>query len=661
MSTVLPNLYCVVFPDPQISRRLEKLICDWDANAQVQIIPGLEELYSHLPTVAEKAVVLISLVWNEHNIADILPSLSHSYPHLAFLIVSDLPASAYFPIPQVRSQDDNEVLTAVASLSEDLRGTELGAYQLRQFAGQNYLGRVYHAFQPAINREVQLTVLPPHADDAQRSAFSATASAWAGNVFPQIYSIYEENSADGRQYVAQEPVTDTSLLQLGLQKVSLNSRLIAGIVATVAKTLAHLHEKNIPYQPINAGHITLSPEGTIRLVNTALPAGSPMPEAREELRRLAQIIRPFIAPLPPIDARLRQALDNMDRGQADFASVIGVAEQTNLALAPVKKVAERKSAVKAKQEVTKARKNSWLVMSIAAGAVGALVLVILLNVVLMLIDVPGRDLSQQIEIPAGTVQFYDTQKKLQTAEIGKFYLDQYEVTIGEYEKFLKAMEEEKLKDPKAHEKYLPADSKYSKEDFEPLDWKNIQRALRKTFPQRTYGSNRITRDTPVFNIDYIDAYAYAKWAGKRLPRELEWQRAASGNDNFAYPWGKDYKTDYQPDNTICNAYPDLIRAKKNRWPGPQIVDSFPADKSPFGIIGMAGNVSEWVDFSPELGPLKDVNQERRSTKGANFTSPQLVPNSYNRTQLLLEGSKTTSLGFRCASDQPMKKETAKKK
>ena len=98
---------------------------------------------------------------------------------------------------------------------------------------------------------------------------------------------------------------------------------------------------------------------------------------------------------------------------------------------------------------------------------------------------------------------------------------------------------------------------------------------------------------PAVVVDWWDAYAYAKWKGRELPTEQEWEKAARGTQGFIYPWGNDF------DPKKVNSNADFVMTDPA---APGKVDGFnywgpvdkQHDKSPFGVVGMAGNVAEWT-------------------------------------------------------------------
>lgn len=147
-------------------------------------------------------------------------------------------------------------------------------------------------------------------------------------------------------------------------------------------------------------------------------------------------------------------------------------------------------------------------------------------------------------------------------------------------------------------------------------------------------------DHPVVNISMEDALAYARWAGKRLPTELEWQYAAQGSDGRKWPWGNELKEGF------CNI-------AKNQTTS---VNSYPKGKSIYGVMDLVGNVWQLTNDVYHNGSYRFV-----IIKGGSFFKPtsswwyvQGGPQPLNMTQMLLLVSpgfdRNETVGFRCVKD-----------
>ena len=204
-------------------------------------------------------------------------------------------------------------------------------------------------------------------------------------------------------------------------------------------------------------------------------------------------------------------------------------------------------------------------------------------------------------------------KHQHTLILQPFYIDRTPVTCAEFKRFLDA----------SH--------------YRPKDDHNFLRPwVKGSFPPGW-------ANKPVTWVSLEDARAFARWAGKRLPHEWEWQYAAQGTDGRPYPWGRDKD---------ASRLPPFETGRRER--PPTDVDAFPRGASPFGVIDLVGNVWQWTD------EYHDEHTRAAVLKGGSYYRPDksmwYFPQARRLDQhgkyLLLAPSidRSATIGFRCVTE-----------
>lgn len=232
----------------------------------------------------------------------------------------------------------------------------------------------------------------------------------------------------------------------------------------------------------------------------------------------------------------------------------------------------------------------------------------------------GAEPNVMVTIPAGEF-IRGTDNRLpdegpqHTMLVKAFQIDKYEVTNLQYQKFLQ----------------------------------QANRLAPSSFENGSYPPGKV--DHPVVYVSWYDANAYCKWAGKRLPTDIEWEKAARGTDGRVYPWGDTFNVDYVNSPvrwTTLNLIGDTTP-----------VGAFEQGKSIYGIYDMSGNVWEWTSSRYEPYPGNKRRSENyggnyRTLKGGSwwdcsFYQCGISAPVYNRS-FFHPKTKNNSFGFRCAKD-----------
>jgi len=243
--------------------------------------------------------------------------------------------------------------------------------------------------------------------------------------------------------------------------------------------------------------------------------------------------------------------------------------------------------------------------------------------------------GQMVKIPAGSFTMGITAEELahykepsplrrllercapaHEVDVAEFYIDRYPVTHAQYAHFIQ-------------------ERGYEREEFwsvEGWQWLAEQRRKEPGYWQE-YRWNR--PNYPVIGVSWYEAEAYAKWAGKRLPTEAEYEKAARGTDVRTWPWGNTWLED------SANAEAKLGQLTP--------IGIYPKGCSPYSVMDMAGNVWEWTAdwFAPYNDPAQQ--EELKVLRGGAWNTDREQLRCAVR--LMSEpGARVGSVGFRCAAD-----------
>ena len=459
-------------------------------------------------------------------------------------------------------------------------GIIIGDYRLDEVLAESPTSLTWLAEQQSIRRVVVVIELKPTALHS-RDAFLADIRAQAAVDHPLIGSVYEAVTLPEHCFAALERLPGSSLAERLNARQAMKPAQVAHVLRRVAEASLTLESDGTSTAAMHGGDVFLDSHGVVRVANLARAGEREPGRSAADIGALGREMVPLVADGRAGASRMLTLLawmrgEGLDRSLT-WAEVRSYAEQIE------QQLAEAPAAAAPPTARAQSKKSPLpLVLGLAA-------VVIVGGVGIFALKGKGSGkasaaLPSPVSVPPGNHPLPDGG----TTALPAFEIASHEVTIGEYEDFLKALASLTADRKTA---YDHASQPAEKAGHEPDGWADMLAAVKSG---GQWQGRVISRDCPIVNVDWWDAMAYCEWKTVHLPTEEQWWAA------------------------MRHQLPEPSSLHPSGW-GP-VQETSPSDRTPAGIIGMAGSVTEWTQ-SQSLNPANPLGEKNWVLMGGSYLKP----------------------------------------
>ena len=515
-----------------------------------------------------------------------------------------------------RSEEATELPSSPAPPPPQLKeGLVLGSYRLLREDEPTRWGPTFAAVHATLGRSVTLVLLSAQQADleAVRREFLEEAGAKAAVQHSAVLAVYEACEAERHTFYAMERLEGMSLVEMAERGRTLPVETVLRMAQAVGEGMQYMRTLGIAHGPLRASAVLLASDDSPRLQNIALGGLRPATSEGEDVATFGRCLEPVLNDEAPLALRslVERTSPKHQKRVARWADFIAAIAQCEAAWARFSSNAGPGPQLPPPLK----RKRSPLVwVGLAAGfAVAA-------GGALYWSRARAPLVPVQVQIPKGQYLVGSGRK----VSLDGFSIDRSEVSNRQYGQFL----EWQRTHPSEANSFDHPDQP-ARHSHTPPYWKDM-------FPE--IGHHRVEEDDPrwdlpVTEVSWWDAYAFARWAGRDLPTEDEWEASGRGPRGLLFPWGDEP----DPDRSNVKRLP-----RPGEVPGVVAVDSL-QDASAFGVRGLSGNVSEWTSSVRE--------NQGAVAKGGHFNAPLLT---LDAASALSPDTRSPSLGFRTVARKSLR-------